>query len=808
MKQQKPILHARDHLPGGADPLPHPPDYVQPPATEIPGHGGPTGDPASPLRAWHWWRFQTVTLIGTPPNTQPLSTPDIATNAPADAMQIEWQDERPLADDERSTEVTSGHAGPNPEAKSILRLRRLDRNPDNWWTGTSPIATDVPDINWGMGGDFTLLGWFNFTALRNWDILNIQNIAFGHPNPTYLLLRPDGGVTLHRFASEFGSAGGLITAGSWNYIAVTVGAGRVKVYVNPGPPEAQPYDATYGNDFPFPGPMGMETWGLENGDYTAAQLAARLTANGFKSVAVQLNGDVRPGSGRTHADYIATLTADVATLQAAGITVIGWGVVDSTTAADLAATGVTGWLPQIEGPDQYTALDSALTAGVGAGLPKALVTTYAGLDSAKVANLKSKGITGAAVETYAEAGYPYNDLNRMLWQGTQIGFTPGELIPMVGTYRGETPADYTGFDETVLANYGIYNTAQTSVEQLGEFGALNTGTVMVSKPVIDVPDPATTTINGIMSVGGANRAFDTFGADGAFEGYVSDVVLYEYAISSSAHRSISLSGTNSSGPGGGTVPPQDQIPTGGITPSQIAPGTPGQHLVTTDGTVAWVADTGGGGAVDYENVWNASVAYQAGDVVTYNGIDYLAVNPSTGQTPPAADAGIPYSEKGAAGGVASLDTGAKVPLAQLPATPSCRVFNNAPVTIANAVSIPLPFNSERWDNDAIHDTVTNNTRLICKTAGKYMIVGNITFTLNPTGGRQVGIRLNATSAYIAVQTNLSTPGLYTDVMVATVWDLAVNDFVELMAYQNTGGNLDILYLSSYSPEFSITRIGA
>jgi len=41
-----------------------------------------------------------------------------------------------------------------------------------------------------------------------------------------------------------------------------------------------------------------------------------------------------------------------------------------------------------------------------------------------------------------------------------------------------------------------------------------------------------------------------------------------------------------------------------------------------------------GGAIEYENAWAAGTAYQPGDVVIHNGIEYIAVNPSTGQTPP------------------------------------------------------------------------------------------------------------------------------------------------------------------------------
>jgi len=41
-----------------------------------------------------------------------------------------------------------------------------------------------------------------------------------------------------------------------------------------------------------------------------------------------------------------------------------------------------------------------------------------------------------------------------------------------------------------------------------------------------------------------------------------------------------------------------------------------------------------GGSIDYENAWAAGTAYTPGDVVIHNGVEYIAVNPSTGQTPP------------------------------------------------------------------------------------------------------------------------------------------------------------------------------
>ena len=48
-----------------------------------------------------------------------------------------------------------------------------------------------------------------------------------------------------------------------------------------------------------------------------------------------------------------------------------------------------------------------------------------------------------------------------------------------------------------------------------------------------------------------------------------------------------------------------------------------------------------GGGVDYIGNYSAAVPYKKGDVVRYNGQDYLAVNDSTGSTPPAPGSAIP-----------------------------------------------------------------------------------------------------------------------------------------------------------------------
>lgn len=142
----------------------------------------------------------------------------------------------------------------------------------------------------------------------------------------------------------------------------------------------------------------------------------------------------------------------------------------------------------------------------------------------------------------------------------------------------------------------------------------------------------------------------------------------------------------------------------------------------------------------------------------------------------------------------------------LAVVPAARVHHNAAQTLTNNTAAALSMNSERYDTNVIHDNVTNNTRLTCKTAGKYSIQGCVSFTANGTGVRQLELFLNGTTIIGLVL----VPGVAATVVVLNVtcdYNLAVNDYVELRAYQNSGGNLDTVVAANYSPEFSMHYIG-
>ena len=143
--------------------------------------------------------------------------------------------------------------------------------------------------------------------------------------------------------------------------------------------------------------------------------------------------------------------------------------------------------------------------------------------------------------------------------------------------------------------------------------------------------------------------------------------------------------------------------------------------------------------------------------------------------------------------------------------PAARVFHNAALSIANASLTALSFNSERQDTDAIHDTVTANSRLTCKTAGFYLIFGTVRWDVNSSGNRSIGIRLNGTASDPATTlANVQVNGIATnnsDMAVATGYQLAVNDYVELVVRQTSGGSLDVQSVGNHSPEFGMVRVG-
>lgn len=155
---------------------------------------------------------------------------------------------------------------------------------------------------------------------------------------------------------------------------------------------------------------------------------------------------------------------------------------------------------------------------------------------------------------------------------------------------------------------------------------------------------------------------------------------------------------------------------------------------------------------------------------------------------------------------ASMNTYIKDDLLALANPDRARAFHNANQSITHNTNTALALNSERFDTNALHDLVTNNSRLTCKTAGAYIIGGHVRWATSVTAGTRVTqIRFNGTTLIGRVAQN---PGTVNDVVehgVATLYPMAVNDYVELVVFQFTGAALVLEASAQYTPEFWMTQ---
>jgi hypothetical protein len=123
------------------------------------------------------------------------------------------------------------------------------------------------------------------------------------------------------------------------------------------------------------------------------------------------------------------------------------------------------------------------------------------------------------------------------------------------------------------------------------------------------------------------------------------------------------------------------------------------------------------------------------------------------------------------------------------------------------------FNSERFDQaggaaSTQHDTASNTSRLTCRYAGVYQITGSLEFASNGTGQRGIELRLNAGASPIQrSQLVMAADDSIGRCGITTLYALAVNDYVELFAFQSSGGALNIAATAFTSPEFMMARVG-
>jgi len=146
----------------------------------------------------------------------------------------------------------------------------------------------------------------------------------------------------------------------------------------------------------------------------------------------------------------------------------------------------------------------------------------------------------------------------------------------------------------------------------------------------------------------------------------------------------------------------------------------------------------------------------------------------------------------------------------LSSVPCCRIYSAAGnQSIPSAAWTVLnTFDTKRFDTDNIF-AVAQPDRLVCRTAGKYLIFAQIGFAANATGRRHLQLA-HSTGGTIAHDVRPTTAAGNTGIGVATVYDLAVNDYIQASVFQDSGAALPLVGAASpqsWSCEMGMQYLG-
>jgi len=130
--------------------------------------------------------------------------------------------------------------------------------------------------------------------------------------------------------------------------------------------------------------------------------------------------------------------------------------------------------------------------------------------------------------------------------------------------------------------------------------------------------------------------------------------------------------------------------------------------------------------------------------------------------------------------------------------PACSVYHNTTQTKTTGTSLSaLSANSENYDNDSMHSTVTNNSRITIQTAGRYEVGVVLSWAASATGNRALAFTVNGTTDYV-VDIRTGTASNSTAISGSRTLVLAAGDYVEPSVWQSSGGDLNATLSEMYA----------
>jgi hypothetical protein len=122
--------------------------------------------------------------------------------------------------------------------------------------------------------------------------------------------------------------------------------------------------------------------------------------------------------------------------------------------------------------------------------------------------------------------------------------------------------------------------------------------------------------------------------------------------------------------------------------------------------------------------------------------------------------------------------------------PRVRVTNAGAFShTSSGTAMVVPFGTEAYDVGAMHNLVSNTGRLTAPVDGTYTFCGGGTWASHATGVRTFQWRVDGTTTLPETWRNESATDTTPGGQVISYYSLTAGQYVELMAFQNSGGTL-------------------
>lgn len=140
------------------------------------------------------------------------------------------------------------------------------------------------------------------------------------------------------------------------------------------------------------------------------------------------------------------------------------------------------------------------------------------------------------------------------------------------------------------------------------------------------------------------------------------------------------------------------------------------------------------------------------------------------------------------------------PITQVRGTTTTSLTNNAWTTVL--------LQTEDYDDDGMHSTVTNTSRFTAQRAGRYEINGGVGHGAGATGRRGAKYILNGTA--VASSSVLVPPVAVGSIIPArtVVATLGIGDYIELQGFQDSGAALGTLVTSENQSHLFVKYLGS